>query len=151
MSADFKDRRVNRLHSAILAFEALVFLLPVTVLWGFGFLVPIETSLMSSDGLLSIDFLLAMALAGASLLALWWALVVDIRWGKEKLIALHSGWFVVAGLGAIWSLLGIVVAMVLNFDQRQSLPMEYLVLGLFGAPALVPFLHVLLDRYRGRF
>ena len=135
-----------RLRSAILVLEAAVFALPVTVLWALGVLLIVDA--FQEPDAIDVLFALAMVLAGISLVALWWMIFVDVRWGRSKLFALNSAWFFVAGIGAVWSLLAVVAVVFLKFDVRQSLPLELLCFGIYGIPAVVPYLHVMFDRWR---
>ena len=132
------------LSRSVLALEALVLLLPLSALYGALF-----TILFPNGGLneFSTDpsLLIAALFAGAGLLALWRVLATAVISGIAALRAVHRGWMRFCGLIAVW--VAVAWLIVLLTAVLADVPASFsgirgAVLGLYGAPALLPLLHL---------
>ncbi|MGB5300960.1 MAG: hypothetical protein WBN48_19755 [Thiogranum sp.] len=132
------------LSRSVLALEALVLLLPLSALYGALF-----TILFPNGGLneFSTDpsLLIAALFAGAGLLALWRLLATAVISGIAALRAVHRGWMLFCALIAAW--VAVAWLIVLLTPVLADVPASFsgirgAVLGLYGAPALLPLLHL---------
>lgn len=132
------------LSRSVLALEALVLLLPLSALYGALF-----TILFPNGGLNEFStapsFLIAALFAGAGLLALWRLLATAVISGIAALRAVHRGWMLFCSLIAVW--VAATWLIVLLTPMLADVPASFsgirgAVLGLYGAPALLPLLHL---------
>jgi hypothetical protein len=132
------------LSRSVLALEGLVLLLPLSALYGALFSI-----LFPNGGLneFSTDpsFLVAALFAGAGLLALWRLLATAVIAGIAALRAVHRGWMRFCALIAVW--VAVTWLIVLLTPLLADSPVSFsgirgAVLGLYGAPALLPLLHL---------
>lgn len=132
------------LSRTVLALEALVLVLPLSALYGVLF-----TILFPNGGLneFSTDpsFLVATLFAGAGLLALWRLLATAVISGIAALRAVHRGWMLFCTLIGVW--VAVTWLILLSTPLLADVPASFsgirgAVLGLYGAPALLPLLHL---------
>lgn len=128
----------------LLAIEAIGLLLPLTLLYGllFAFVFGASTSamLLAEPGVLS-----ALLAAGAGLFALWRLLATAVISGIAALRDVHRAWMAFCALIALWVVVAwLTQVWIASPGQGPKLQahLQDVLLGLYGAPALVPLLHL---------
>lgn len=132
------------LSRSVLALEALVLLLPLSAAYGMLFTILFRNGTLNE---FSADpsFLIATLFAGAGLLALWRLLATAVIAGIAALRAVRRGWMLFCALIAVWVAVSwLILALT---PLLADIPVAFTgirgaVLGLYGAPALLPLLHL---------
>jgi hypothetical protein len=103
-------RMSERIGEAVLAGQALILLLPATLLVGFLIFISYAAYPLQHASPWQAAFDVAMLIVLAAVAAAWRLVVVRLRAGRASLGRVHSAWFITAVLGALVGLLGAVVA-----------------------------------------
>ena len=122
----------------------LFFAAPVTALWLFVLILEIDDARN-----VGIAGSLMLLVAGLSLFSLWRFFTAFFLGGSTGLKLLSNLWLVGITSGIVWSVLGIVISATLSIDARQNSWLDILGGGFFGAPALVPSVHLIYERLHG--
>jgi len=128
----------------LLAIEAVVLLLPLSLLYGVLLAVLFDANLtrmlVNEPGML-----IGMLFSGGGLFALWRLLGTAIVSGVAALREVPRVWLAFCLLIAAWVAIAWLVQLWIAFMgagyQLQS-ALQNLLLGLYGAPALVPLVHL---------
>lgn len=137
------------LSRSLLALEAIGLLLPLSLLYGVLFI------LLFFDGTFNEfsgnpAFAIATLLAGAGLIALWRLLATGVISGIAALREVHRGWMRFCALIAAWVAVAWLIMMLAQLFGDTAVSwsrFEGVVLGIYGAPALIPLLHLAAERY----
>lgn len=136
----------ENISRSLLAVEALVLLLPLSLLYGLWFSMFPRGALYAFSA--NPSFVIATLLSGAGLLALWRLLFTAVFQGIAALRALPRGWLVFCTLIAIWTvvaLLDMAQTPLLSDSLFMATALRGYGLGIFGAPALLPWLHLVAE------
>lgn len=134
------------LSRLLLAVEAVVLLLPLTLLYGVLAMIAIGGAV---NGQVPSSLPLAgTAASGAGLVAVWYALLRAVVGGIASLRALHPAWMRVAGGIAVWVVAAwcLAGAGALSAGGSAQPLFDDFLLGLYGLPALPSFVHLSAER-----
>ena len=135
-------------HSKLLVLlESVVFLAPVSLVTGWYATV---LASLYQGGLAnepwSAQVVPAFAFAGLVLQGCaWWVVSVFVFRGRAGLASLHGVFVIAIHAGAALSVIG-GLSLLMSFVDGESSLLANLAINAFGLPALVPFIHVALER-----
>ena|SRR6267378_2118807 len=126
--------------------ESLVLVAPVTA-FALFITLALLVDLVSGTPV-SLFFLLLLFLALAALAAGWRLIVAFVRRGARGLSAVSKPWLVVATLGCALVIVATLSSLLDFWFESHSVRKTELGFLAYGIPAAVPYVHLLLERFR---
>lgn len=135
---------VNK-HRIFLVVEAIIILLPVSVLAIFGFIYILSLHLGENMFFTPIPAVIGISIASMAILglcSLWYGVLSQIR-EKFNKAKISSNLYFTAHLGAFIASISLVSWLVMVIEPDTKIYVSYFSIYVFGVPALIPYIHIM--------